>query len=190
MVYSSDIENVETQVDAGTIKYEVDAFYMKNLNGDEKLEFLRNKIKKKERLTGEDILTLSFIPLMFSKESKGKRALEGIELADTIEDEDSKLKCLTLLYALFDKFGDIASKSRFKEVFSMTEIGRMIREDGIKEGKIEGKAELLVIQLIKKFKKLPNEYIKKIKELPAETIDIIATDIFDLNSIEDLEKYL
>ncbi|WP_242954334.1 DUF4351 domain-containing protein [Clostridium oryzae] len=116
--------------------------------------------------------------------------MEGIELADAIEDEDSKLKCLTLLYALFDKFGDIASKSKFKEVFSMTEIGRMIREDGIKEGKIEGKAELLVNLLIKKFKKLPDEYIKKIKELPVEKMDVIATEIFDLNSVEDLEKYI
>ncbi|OPJ64023.1 hypothetical protein CLORY_08950 [Clostridium oryzae] len=127
---------------------------------------------------------------MSSKENKSKRALEGIELADAIEDEDSKLKCLTLLYALFDKFGDIASKSKFKEVFSMTEIGRMIREDGIKEGKIEGKAELLVNLLIKKFKKLPDEYIKKIKELPVEKMDVIATEIFDLNSVEDLEKYI
>ena len=37
---------------------------MKDLNGDQKLEILQNKIKRKEHLTGEDILTLSFIPLM------------------------------------------------------------------------------------------------------------------------------
>ncbi|OPJ64123.1 DUF4351 domain-containing protein [Clostridium oryzae] len=193
VIYSADIEDVETVIDAGTIKYQVEAFYMKNLDGDKKLTLLKDKIMRKEKLSGEDILTLTFIPLMNSKESKSKRSLEGIELAAAIDDQDVKLQCLTLLYALFDKFGDIASKSKFKEVFSMTEIGRMIREDGIKEGieegKAEGKAELLINLLIKKFKKVPDDYIEKIKKLPIGVIDIIATEIFDLASLEDLKKY-
>lgn len=32
------------------------------------------------------------------------------------------------------KIGDEISKKKLKEVFSMTDIGRMIREDGIEEG--------------------------------------------------------
>ena len=53
VIYSADIENVETYIDGGTIKYEVEAFYMKDLNGDQKLEMLRNKIKRKEHLQGK-----------------------------------------------------------------------------------------------------------------------------------------
>ena len=71
----------------------------------------------------------------------------------------------------------------------MTEIGRMIRDEAIKEGIKEGKAEILIKQLIKKFKSVPDEYKKKIKKLSEETIDIIATDIFDIEKIEDVEKY-
>ena len=37
-----------------------------------------------------------------------------------------------LLYALFDKFGDDVSKKRFKEVVSMTDVGRMIYEEGMR----------------------------------------------------------
>ena len=92
VIYSADIENAQTYIDAGTIKYEVEAFYMKDLNGDQKLEMLQNKIKRKEHLTGEDILTLSFIPLMSSKESRSKRSLESIELADTIPESSEKQK--------------------------------------------------------------------------------------------------
>lgn len=106
VIYSADIDDVETYIDAGTIKYEVEAFYMKNLNGDEKLEYLRNKINRGEHFTAEDILTLSFIPLMSGKESRSRRALESIELAEKISESNEKLQCLTLLYALFDKFGD------------------------------------------------------------------------------------
>lgn len=53
-----------------------------------------------------------------------------------------------LLYALFDKFGDDSSKKRFKGVVGMTDVGKMIFEEGREEGKID----LLIKQLIKNFK--------------------------------------
>lgn len=71
----------------------------------------------------------------------------------------------------------------------MTEIGKMIREDGIKEGELRGKAEILIRQLSKKFKKVPEEYIVKLRKLPEYTIDLIATEIFDMEKIQDIEKY-
>lgn len=193
VIYSADIENVETYIDAGTIKYEVEAFYMKNLDGDEKLKYLRHKITNGEHLSEEDILSLSFVPLMSGKDNRSKRTLNSIELADKIVEGSEKTQCLTLLYALLEKFGDEFAKRKFKEVFGMTEIGKMIREDGIREGKAEGKAEgkseILIKLLIKKFKTVPNEYREKIKSLPEDTIDIIATDIFEIEKLEDLKKY-
>ncbi|MEW9096473.1 MAG: DUF4351 domain-containing protein [Clostridiaceae bacterium] len=42
---------------------------------------------------------------------------------------------------------------------------------------------------MKKFKKVPNEYKEKIKILPEETLEIIAIDIFEISSIEELEQY-
>ncbi|QAA33501.1 hypothetical protein C1I91_18645 [Clostridium manihotivorum] len=79
----------------------------------------------------------------------------------------------------------------------MTEIGKMIRDEGLKEGRQEGlkegmeigKVELLIKQLIKKFKKIPSEYEEKIKKLPVTTIDVIATDIFVLEFVKDLDEY-
>lgn len=193
VIYSADIEDVETHIDVGTIKYEVEAFYMKNLNGDEKLKYLQHKITNGEHLSAEDILSLSFVPLMNGKDNRSKRTLYSIELADKIVESSEKTQCLTLLYALLEKFGDEFAKRKFKEVSSMTEIGKMIREDGIREGKAEGKAEgkseILIKLLIKKFKIIPNEYREKIKSLPEDTIDIIATDIFEIEKLEDLKKY-
>ncbi|WP_315119157.1 DUF4351 domain-containing protein [uncultured Clostridium sp.] len=190
VIYSADIEDVETYIDVGTIKYEIEAFYMKNLDGDEKLEYLKNKIEREETLNAEDIVALSFIPLMRGKESRSKRTLDSIELAGKMPEGNEKLQCLSLLYALFDKFGDELSKIKFKELVSMTEIGKMLREDGIKEGMKEGKAEILIKQLIKKFKSIPEEYKQRIKTLDEETIDVIATDIFDIDNLDELKKYL
>lgn len=53
---------------------------------------------------------------MSSKESRSKRSLESIELADSIPESSEKLQCLTLLYALFEKFGDSFSKGKFNDI--------------------------------------------------------------------------
>lgn len=189
VIYSSDIENVENNIDAGSIKYNTKPFYMKNINGDEKLEYLNKKITANEKITDNDILTLTFLPLMSSKESKSSRALKSLDLAENIKDRQSRLNCISMLYILLDKFGDLESKKILKERISMTEIGRMIRDEGKEEGKKEGKIELVIKQLIKKFKKVPDNYIDKIKNLSDDSLEIIATDIFDMEKVEDLEKY-
>lgn len=206
VIYSSDITDVETYIDAGTIKYEVKAFYMKSLNGDDKLRELSEKIQSGIDLTEKDILSLSLLPLMNSNEDKSSRTIKSIELANHIKNNENKIKCMSLLYALLEKFGDDFSKKKFKEVISMTEIGKMIYEEGkeegreqgklegkkegLKEGIFEGKVETLIKQLLKKFKKVPQEYLDKIKKLPIETIDLITIEIFDLEEIKDIEKYL
>ncbi|MCE5219853.1 MAG: Rpn family recombination-promoting nuclease/putative transposase [Clostridium sp.] len=53
----------------------------------------------------------------------------------------------------------------------------------------EGKVELLIKLLYKKFGKVPKEYEDKLEKLSSQVIETIATDIFDLEKIEDLEKY-
>ncbi|WP_258712462.1 DUF4351 domain-containing protein [Clostridium gelidum] len=54
----------------------------------------------------------------------------------------------------------------------------------------EGKSELLIMQLTKKFKILPDEYKNKIMTLPEEKLETIGMEIFDMESIEDLKKYI
>ena len=193
VVYSSDIKDVITDLNCGSIKYNIKSFYMNNLDGDLKIDYLREKIENNSPLSKQDIMTLSFIPLMASKKSKSEITLESIDLARNIPSDKEKNNCLMLLYALFDKFGDDSSKKRFKEAVGMTDVGRMIfeegKEEGREEGREEGKVDLLIKQLIKKFKIVPEEYKKKLMTLPKETIEIIGTEIFDMQSIDELKRY-
>ena len=79
----------------------------------------------------------------------------------------------------------------------MTELGRMLIEDGIEKGRKEGiekgiekgKSETLIKLLIKKFGFLSEEYKNKIGKLSNETIDIILMEIFDIKSMNELDKY-
>ncbi len=72
----------------------------------------------------------------------------------------------------------------------MTEVGKMIYNEGKEAGLEKGKAELLIKQLMKKFKILPDEYKEKIRNLSGDVIEHIGTEIFDMESLEDLKKYL
>jgi len=76
----------------------------------------------------------------------------------------------------------------------MTDLGKSLIEEGIEKGLQKGigkgKSELLIMQLMKKFKKVPQEYKEKIIELPEDTLDLIGSEIFDLKSVEDLKQYL
>lgn len=193
VVYSSEIENAPSKYDAGSIKYEVENFYMKNLDGDKKFEEVKIKVEAGQSLNENDMLNLTFVPLMTSSRSRVDRAIDSIRLANEIDNTEIKKATLSILYAFVDKFADKNSKNKIMEEFSMTEIGRMLYEKGIKEGEEtgekKGKAELLLIQLTKKFKKVPEEYSEKIKILPDKTIELIGADIFEIEDIKDIEKY-
>lgn len=103
VVYSSEITDAVTHLNCGSIIYNIKTFYMKNFNGDEKLQTIEYKVNNNIELTQQDIMTLSFIPLMSSQKSKSEITLESIEIAKNIQDNNDKNNCLMLLYALFDK---------------------------------------------------------------------------------------
>ncbi|OFI06484.1 hypothetical protein CLOACE_09840 [Clostridium acetireducens DSM 10703] len=210
VVYSSDIKKSKTKVDAGCLKYEIDAFYMSSLDGDAAYNDLKMKIAKGDELTKKEILSLTFIPLMKGKEDKSTRTIKSIELAEHMKENTTKLQCITLLYAFLEKFGDAKSKKKFKEVFSMTEIGKMIiqesiekgmekgmkkgMEKGLQQGMQEGRKQELIrtsIKLLtKKFGVLPDEVKIKIENSDTTILEIIVDEILDFKKLEDVFKYL
>jgi len=60
------------------------------------------------------------------------------------------------------------------------------REEALEEGRIT----LLLEQLNRKFKGLSVDLEEKIRKLPEEKFKTLALEIFELNSIEDIYKYL
>jgi hypothetical protein len=69
--------------------------------------------------------------------------------------------------------------------FMIEEMKAKAEKEGIKEGKVE----ILVKILRKKFGVLPQDYENKIRKLSEEVIDRITTDIFDISNVEELNKY-
>ena len=78
-----------------------------------------------------------------------------------------------------------------------TRLGEAI-EEGLERGKTEGKsqgiaqgkADILIKQLNKKFNSLPQDIENSIKKLSEDKLEILALDIFDLKSLDEVYKYI
>jgi predicted transposase YdaD len=64
------------------------------------------------------------------------------------------------------------------------------REEGKEEGKEEGMYNILLSLLVKKFKRIPEEYQEKIKKLDQVTLNTLAMDIFEIKELKELDNYL
>jgi len=64
------------------------------------------------------------------------------------------------------------------------------KEEGKAEGKAEGKIELVEKLLTKKFGILPDQIRKKIGAADNYRLNLIVENVFDLNSLAEVEKYL
>lgn len=202
VVYSSNIKKAETNINIGSIKYSVNAFYMSNLDGDVKYKYLEHKIKSNDTLNSNDLLSLVFLPIMNSTKDRNDRILESIKLARQIKDDKNQMNSLALLYAFAEKFIEGSNMDRIKEVFGMTELGRLLREEGKKEGKEEGRKEgkeegrrqelvrTSTRLLTKKFGILPDDIKAKIEKSDTTVLEIIVDEILDFEKLEDTYKYL
>lgn len=198
VVYSSNIKKAETSINVGSIKYSIRAFYMGSINGDKKYEYLKQKIKNDKILSNEDLLLLVFLPIMDSAKDKNERIIESIKLAKEIKNKENQMNSLALLYAFAEKFVDICDMDKIKEVFGMTQLGKLLRdegkEEGRKEGREEGRKEELIrtsIKLLtKKFGILPDDVKIKIQNSDMTVLEIIIDEILDFKDLKDTYKYL
>ena len=64
------------------------------------------------------------------------------------------------------------------------------RKEGKKEGLLEGRRKTLIKLLTKKFEVLPDDMYVKIENSDSDVLETIIDEIFDLKSLDDINKYL
>lgn len=113
-----------------------------------------------------------------TKENKLVRALK----ISTDYPIDKKRDVQAMLYTFALKFLNSSELEQVKEVIKMTELGRMLREDGIQEGMEKGmeKAKIDVVRELLKGGLLTKEQIAKVTHLTLEKIKEIEEDIVAL----------
>jgi len=130
VVYSADIKETITTVDAGSIQYNVDTFYMSKLDGDKAYAELRAKVEEGEPLTKQELMSIVFLPLMKNSVDKSTRIEQAITLSRELRRRNEQLQIQAMLGMLAEKFiTDNQELQRLKEMMNMGVIAEMIRED-------------------------------------------------------------
>ena len=140
VVYSNGIQNVKTVLETGINEYSVKAISMFDKDGDIVIQEIEEKLNNNIEVTKQDLIALTFTPIMSGKLSKLDKIIKSIKLVKKIDNE-YRYDVESMLYAFADKFLDGKDLEKVKEEISMTKLGEMLVEDGIKKGKIEGKEE-------------------------------------------------
>lgn len=105
------------------------------------MQFRQKKQYKGESLTKSDLLPILLTPLMSGKLTLLERFLKGFRIlkaAEATMERETLMQLQSLLYVFAGKFLDINDLEKVKEVISMTILGEMLMNDGIKKGIKEG----------------------------------------------------
>ena len=138
VIYSGGITKVRDTLDCGKYEYKISPIYLKQKNADEILQYLQQKKKNGECFTDEDFAKLSLTPLMNSIQGKKETIKTAILFAKQDNSEIAE-KTMAILYTLADKFLQGNDLEEIKEVVAMTRLGQMLYDDGLKDGKSEGR---------------------------------------------------
>ena len=105
------------------------------------MQFRQKKQDKGESLTKSDLLPILLTPLMSGKLTLLERFLKGFQIlkaAEATMERETLMQLQSLLYVFAGKFLDRNDLEKVKEVISMTILGEMLMNDGIKKGIKEG----------------------------------------------------
>ena len=173
VVYSNGIQNVNTILETGINKYNIKPISLYDRNGDAVIQEIENKLNKKLEITKQDLIALTFTPIMSGELSKLDKIIKSIRLVKRIDNE-YKYDVESMLYAFADKFLKGKDLEKVKEEISMTKLGEMLVEDGIKKGE-EKKAIEIAKTAIKEG--MTDELIAKITGLTESQVSIIRQSI-------------
>jgi len=157
----------------GINEYNAKVISMYDKDGDIIFNKVEEKLRDKEEITKQDLVALIFSPIMGGKLTKLDKILKSIRLVKKIDNE-YRYDMESMLYAFADKFLDGKDLEKVKEEISMTKLGEMLVEDGIKKGE-EKKAIEIAKTAIKEG--MSDELIAKLTGLTESQVSIIRQSI-------------
>ncbi len=142
VIYTADVESARDVYDLEGIAVRVESVCLVNMDTRLIYDRLSAKIHRQGWLNTEDLLQLMVFPLTVKgMEGKQEAILQAVELAKKIEDRNQKTQVLAGILTFTDKVIDKDYREKVKEEWVMTQIGKMIYDDGFNAGKEQGKRQ-------------------------------------------------
>lgn len=136
VVYSGDIKQPLDCYETGINLYKIIPVSMANKDGDKIFSDIIDKIKSGEEISKQDIIALTFTPIMAGVLNKGEKILNAIKLAKNI-DKQNRNDIEAILYAFASKFLEGKDLDMVREELKLTELGKSLKDEGKKEKAIE-----------------------------------------------------
>lgn len=181
VLYSGQIKNPVTEFTEGINTYRIIPIIMQDMNADQLLNELKEKVARKETITKTELVKLSLCPLMNGETSIKNRILAAYEITNEASDiaPYERQKIEAVIYIMADKFLDSMSMEEVEAAIKMTRLGQMLYKDGFDDGfddgfmkgadetKLENAINLLNaldVQTIAECIGLPLETVQKLKD--------------------------
>ena len=180
VLYSGTIRNPMTELQEGINTYRVVPIIMRDKSVDQLFAGLQAKVEAGENLTKSDLVPLTLCPLMggaMPQKERIKAAYRFTRQASIVQIEDIK-KIEAVIYAMADKFLESMELEEIVEDISMTRLGQMLVDRGMRTGLQQGLEQKLETQICKKLAKGKTiEVIAEELEEDPETIKMILQKI-------------
>ena len=138
---------------------------MVNEDGDKVFDEIIDKLSSGKDIDKQDIIKLTFTPVMGGKMDKSEKILKAIKLSKEIT-SPYKRDMESILYAFANKFLSGKDLERVKEELKVTELGKSLIDEGKKEKAIEIAKKAIL-------KGMDNETIQDLTDLSIEDIELI-----------------
>ncbi|QRG65989.1 hypothetical protein [Brevibacillus choshinensis] len=110
VVFGPEINNAELSRDLGAIKYKItEAVWLSRWNGDQIIEGINGDSELKD----EELSMLVMLPFMNTKVSRFQRAMESVQIAKQLFDEEKREKVIKIMVAMAGKLLSDAEHDQF-----------------------------------------------------------------------------
>ena len=172
VLYSGQIKNPVTEFTEGINTYRIIPIIMQDMNADQLLNELKEKVARKETITKTELVKLSLCPLMNGETSIKNRILAAYEITNEASDiaPYERQKIEAVIYIMADKFLDSMSMEEVEAAIKMTRLGQMLYKDGFDDGFMKGADETKLENAINLLNALDVQTIAECIGLPLETV--------------------
>lgn len=171
VLYTADIERAQTSMRRTALSVETETAYLVGAPSEEWMEEAGKCIAAGD-VPDEVLMHLVLLPLTYKGEEKKQTAIKKcVELARQIADKGQETFVLAGILSFTDKVINEETRQYIKEVIGMTQVGKMLMDEGMQKGIQKGdmeRAKRTALKMLKRGDSLKN--VAEILELPTDTI--------------------
>ncbi len=144
VLYTADIEEAPSDFHRTACDLRVESAFLVGVDSEEWMNTVRAGVEHQE-ISDELLMHLVLLPLTYKGDQEKQEAIrECVDLARKIENQGEQIFVLAGILTLTDKMISKEMREQIKEVLNMTQVGKMIYDDGRAKGREEEREEMIV----------------------------------------------